>query len=73
VEIWSRFMKPAHQGVPVAALPELDTGLSLASILGPSQSPVPPAPIGVSSGGPPRQERNTGIDGWFLDRLFGRR
>ena len=23
VEIWSRFMKAAHQGVPVAALPEL--------------------------------------------------
>jgi hypothetical protein len=34
---------------------------------------VPPAPIGASSGAPPRQERNTGIDNWLLDRLFGSR
>jgi penicillin-binding protein 1A len=74
VEIWSHFMKPAHQGVAVAGLPELDTGgLSLASILGQSGNPMPPAPIGVSAGGPPRSERNTSIDNWFLERLFGRR
>ena len=74
VEIWSRFMKPAHQGVPVAALPELDSGgFSIATILAPGGAPVPPAPIGVSSGAPPRQERNTSIDNWLLERLFGRR
>ncbi|HEY3640288.1 MAG TPA: PBP1A family penicillin-binding protein [Xanthobacteraceae bacterium] len=74
VEIWSRFMKPAHQGVPVAALPELDSGgFSLATILPPGGAPVPPAPVGVSSGTPARGERNTGIDGWLLERLFGRR
>ena len=28
VEIWSHFMKPAHQGVPVAGLPEVDTAAS---------------------------------------------
>jgi penicillin-binding protein 1A len=73
VEIWSRFMKPAHQGVPVAALPELDTGgFSIATILSQGGAPVPPAPVGVSSGPPARQDRNTGIDGWLLDRLFGR-
>jgi penicillin-binding protein 1A len=73
VEIWSHFMKPAHQGVPVAALPELDNGgFSIATILSQNGgAPVPPAPIGVSSGAP-RQERNTGIDNWLLDRLFGR-
>jgi penicillin-binding protein 1A len=72
VEIWSHFMQPAHKGVPVAALPELDTGgFSIAAILGQSGSPVPPAPIGA--GAPPRPERNTGIDNWFLERLFGRR
>jgi penicillin-binding protein 1A len=73
VEIWSRFMKPAHQGVPVAGLPEMDPGLSLASLLAPSGSAIPPAPIGVSSGGPPRGDRSTGLDNWLLDRLFGHR
>jgi penicillin-binding protein 1A len=74
VEIWSRFMKPAHQGVPVAALPELDTGgFSLATILPPGGAPIPPAPVGGSPGAPARADRNTGIDGWLLDRLFGRR
>jgi penicillin-binding protein 1A len=72
VEIWSHFMKPAHQGVPVATLPELDNGgFSIATILSQNGAPVPPAPIGVSAGAPPRQERNTGIDNWLLDRLFG--
>jgi penicillin-binding protein 1A len=74
VEIWSHFMKPAHQGVPVAALPELDTGgLSLTAMLAPGGAPIPPAPVGGSSGAPPRQAPSTGIDGWLLDRLFGRR
>jgi penicillin-binding protein 1A len=74
VEIWSRFMKPAHQGVPVAALPELDTGgFSLATILAPGGAPIPPAPIGASSGAPARADRGTSLDGWLLDRLFGRR
>jgi penicillin-binding protein 1A len=67
-------MKPAHQGVPVAALPELDSGgFSLATIFSPGGAPVPPAPTGASSGAPPRGDHNTGIDGWLLDRLFGRR
>ncbi len=73
VEIWSRFMKPAHQGVPIAGLPEVDTGLSLASLLSPSGAPTPPAPIGVSAGAPPRSDRSTGLDNWLLDRLFGHR
>jgi penicillin-binding protein 1A len=68
VEIWSHFMKPAHQGVAVTALPELDTGgFSIATILSQGAAPVPPAPIGA----PARQDRNTGIDNWLLDRLFG--
>ncbi len=71
VEIWSHFMKPAHQGVPVAALPELDTsGFSLATILSPGGAP---AAAGAASGAPARADRSTGIDGWLLDRLFGRR
>ncbi len=77
VEIWSHFMRPAHQGVPVAALPELDSGggLSVAAILngGGGGGPVPPAPVGTSYGAPARSEHNTSLDGWFLDHLFGKR
>jgi len=75
VEVWSRVMRSAHQGVPVAALPELSSGVSLASIL-PSGggAPVPPVPVGPSPGATPaRSEHNTSLDGWFLDHLFGRR
>jgi len=71
VEIWSRVMKAAHQGVAVAALPGLAGGLSLASAAPPSGVNVPPAAIGRDIYGFQRGER--GLDGWFLDRLFGRR
>jgi penicillin-binding protein 1A len=68
VEIWSRVMRSAHQGVPVAGLPGVAGGASLASA-------VPPAGVASPSGGssamtPQRIDR--GIDGWFIDRLFGR-
>src|SRR5262249_36061507 len=77
VEIWSRFMKVAHQGVAVAALPGLSAAPSFASAL-PSIAP-PPAPV---AGPVSRQARGPSLrpqpiepalDGWFLDRLFGRR
>jgi len=75
VEIWSRFMKTAHQGVAVAALPGLAGGSSFASALSPASPPLPPAPIAAQGGGtgvrPAPIER--GLDGWFIDRLFGRR
>jgi len=67
VEIWSRVMKAGHVGVPVVALPGL-AGSSFASAL-------PPANV-VASGAPvaPRPQRiDPGLDGWFLERLFGRR
>jgi len=70
VEVWSRVMRSAHQGVPVAALPELNSGVSLASILPGGGAAVPPAPINPA---PARSERDTSLDGWFLDHWFGRR
>ena len=74
VEIWTRFMKTAHQGVAVAALPGLG-GPSFASALPTANVPMPPAPIVTQGGGsgvrPVPIER--GLDGWFIDRLFGRR
>jgi penicillin-binding protein 1A len=74
VEIWTRFMKSAHQGVAIAALPGLG-GPSFASALPTANVPMPPAPIITQGGGsgvrPAPIER--GLDGWFIDRLFGRR
>jgi penicillin-binding protein 1A len=71
VEIWSRVMKTAHHGLPVAGLPGLAGGQSLASAVPPSGIPPPPASIGREPLAPPRSDR--GFDGWFLDKLFGRR
>jgi penicillin-binding protein 1A len=63
VEIWSRFMKVAHQGLTPAALPGVaDGGWTFAP---------PPQPQGAAGGRPSAPERG-GLDGWLLDRLFGR-
>ena len=81
VDIWSRFMREAHQGVPVAGLPGASGGGLLSGLFGsnvparerPSvgMAPVPPAAIGASAGHAP-QDRGGGIDGWLIDKLFGR-
>jgi len=73
VDIWSKFMKSAHQGVPVAALPGLSAGPSIASILPQFNAPVPPASVGARSSAPAQQQPSGSLDGWLLDRLFGRR
>jgi penicillin-binding protein 1A len=92
VEIWSRVMKTAHQGVPVAALPGTSMGITMPFTLpwsppavssGPvaavtPAAPVPPAPIGARAEPPPpppppASPPQSGIDGWLVDRLFGRR
>jgi penicillin-binding protein 1A len=73
VEIWSKIMRTAHQSVPVAGLPGLSGGPSLANILPSFNAPTPPAPLAPAAGTPQQSERNSGIDGWLLDRLFGRR
>ncbi len=77
VEIWSRLMKVAHQGVAVASLPGLAGAPALASAIPPAGNPMPPAPTGgQGTGNAPAvrpQPIDPGIDGWFLDRLFGRR
>jgi penicillin-binding protein 1A len=83
VEIWSRLMKAGHQGVPVAGLPGLAGGAPIASALAPGSVPMPPVPMGaaasaqagapVGAGAVRPQPIDSGIDGWFIDRLFGRR
>ena len=75
-------MRVAHQNVPVAVLPGLGGGwymgtpvasvdrLTPADRLAPSPAPAP-APVAANTN--VRPEADHGLDGWFLDRLFGRR
>jgi penicillin-binding protein 1A len=60
VEIWSRFMKVAHQGVTFVDLPGLGPAPA-PPLAPPGPYPAPPLPPGA------------GLDTWLLDRLFGRR
>jgi penicillin-binding protein 1A len=83
VEVWTRFMKAALQGVPVASLPNSQgSGLfgNLAQVGAPSaQAPAPvvPLPVGGPNRPPParssaRPQAAAGLDGWLMERLFGR-
>jgi penicillin-binding protein 1A len=83
VDIWSRFMKVAHQGVAVADLPgaRATTG-TLPVIPSMSSPPVPSSPMAsagirqpaiVQEPGRPAPIDAGGLDRWFIDRLFGRR
>jgi penicillin-binding protein 1A len=70
VEIWSRFMRPAHQGVPVAALPGVSRGLLNADFLPPWSRPSAAA---TGAEHAPPMQASGGMDNWLLDKLFGRR
>jgi penicillin-binding protein 1A len=76
VEIWSRFMRDAHQGAPVADLPSAPSGGFLSGLFGGSQqAPSPPAALQpTANAAPPRQTTGSAsIDGWLINNLFGRR
>ena len=85
VEVWTRFMKAAHQGVPVAALPDSQAAAACSRTIAQAASQVSapsaanarrcphgrrdrPAPTRASV----RPEAASGLDGWLMDRLFGR-
>ncbi|MGA2993910.1 transglycosylase domain-containing protein [Bradyrhizobium sp.] len=83
VEIWTRFMKAAHQGVPPAPLPASTPGGLLTTIAQAVSSgaaspgaPVSPPPAvaakPASTRASVRPEAAGGLDGWLVDRLFGR-
>jgi penicillin-binding protein 1A len=90
VEVWTRFMKAAHQGVAAAPLPASQASGFFATIAqaasqvsAPSAPtappPGPPAPIPSGAANRPaptrasaRPEAAAGLDGWLVDRLFGR-
>jgi penicillin-binding protein 1A len=66
VEIWSRFMKAAHQGVTPASLPGLGGEGWMAPV------PQPPAAVGAGASRPSHSDDGR-LDLWLLDHLFGRR
>jgi penicillin-binding protein 1A len=69
VEIWSRFMQAAHQGVPVASLPGLSSEPPFAGLLPPWNIFAPTPPRREPAPTPAADK----LDNWLLDRLFGRR
>ncbi|HVX98392.1 MAG TPA: transglycosylase domain-containing protein [Pseudorhodoplanes sp.] len=69
VEIWSRFMKAAHRGVPVAALPPEPGGFFSGFSGGRAVSSIAPTQVSAQSNG----GRQQSIDQWLADKLFGRR
>jgi penicillin-binding protein 1A len=85
VEIWSRFMKVAHQNQQIADLPGLRSSPGwFGAASGPAAAAAPPVdrqapvdrlgPVPVASAGSNvRPQADHGLDGWFLERLFGRR
>ena len=74
VEIWSRFMRGAHQGVPVASLPGASGGSFLSGWFGNASAPTPPVPVQpVAATRTATTGSAGGLDGWLLNNLFGRR
>jgi penicillin-binding protein 1A len=89
VEVWTRFMKAAHQGVTPAPLPNSQPAgmfsnlVQASSQVSPPSTPTPMAmPMQMSTAGVAgrpaptrtsvRPEAAAGLDGWLMQRLFGR-
>jgi penicillin-binding protein 1A len=73
VEVWSRFMRSAHQGVPVASLPGASTGNLFSGLFDAGSRPTPPAPVQPVAANGSASTGSGGLDGWLLNNLFGRR
>jgi penicillin-binding protein 1A len=75
VEIWSRFMRTAHQGIAPSALPGLSEG-GWFSPPAPIQAQAPRGSDETRAGAAAEhgnQRNSSGLDFWLLDKLFGRR
>ena len=75
VEIWSRFMRTAHQGMAPSALPGLNEG-GWFTPPAPVQARAPRGSDETGAGAAAErgnQRNNSGLDFWLLDKLFGRR
>jgi len=71
VEIWSRFMKTAHQSLAASPLPGLG-GTGWMGVLPQPQGAVAAGATAPAGARPPQSDQR-GLDFWLLDRLFGRR
>jgi len=65
VDVWSRFMRAAHQGVAPSGLPGAGGGSPITSLFQSAAAPTP-------AGGRAPQPNQEGLDSWLLDKLFGR-
>jgi penicillin-binding protein 1A len=83
VEVWTRFMRSAHQGVAVVALPNsrqsgFFSTMAQANSQASGSAANAPTPASAAAGRPAitrtsvRPEAASGLDGWLMDRLFGR-
>src|SRR6266516_2747724 len=68
VEVWNRFMRTAHQGVAVVDLPGASGSALEPAPVPPGGIPWGPQALARQQGRPPPST----MDGWLLDRLFGR-
>jgi penicillin-binding protein 1A len=78
VDVWTRFMKTAHEGVRVAALPGAQAGGGFSNLAQIASQIAPATPVPATGAGRPaptrtsvRPEAASGLDGWLMDRLFG--
>jgi len=71
VDIWSRFMRTAHQGVAPTPLLGLDNGGWFSAPPAPIAGPAP-APTAQQNSQSNQQGNSGGLDFWLLDKLFGR-
>jgi penicillin-binding protein 1A len=71
VEVWSKVMKIAHQGVPVAGLPGLSGSAPLTAMLPPAPL-APRSQIAEAGSRAATPAKSNGLDDWLLGRLFGR-
>ncbi len=79
VDVWTRFMRAAHQGVRPEPIPGTQRGGFLPEVAQfgqPVDVPVPTASPAVERQPQPvrtnvRPEAAGGLDGWLVDRLFG--
>jgi penicillin-binding protein 1A len=72
VEIWSKLMKTAHQGIAVAGLPGLAGGAAVTAMNPPAAVTGRPQLAEAGGRAVPAADKG-GIDDWLLGKLFGRR
>jgi penicillin-binding protein 1A len=66
VDVWTKFMRAAHQGVPMANLPAESPRNPIQDLM----AQRPQATLEPARG---QSGRRNDLDGWFIDRLFSRR